>query len=108
MRILSSVSRFSLSASVIAIGTALAAPALAQTPAPAPATAGLAPEACKDIAHNAAKQDCASRAAAQTDPNANQGDLATSPTAGGVANAQASSANDKSIVVTGSRLHRDE
>src|SRR5947208_8938657 len=108
MRILPSVSRFSLSVSVVALGTAIASPALAQAPAAPPAAAGLPPEACKDIAHTAAKQDCASTAAVQTDPNANQGDLATSPTAGGVANAQAGAANSKSIVITGSRLHRDE
>ena len=48
------------------------------------------------------------RAAAQVDPNANQGELGTSPTRGGAANAQSTQATKRAIVVTGSRLHRDE
>jgi len=105
MRLLSSASRFTLSASVIAFGAAWASPALAQAPAPAPAPV---PESCANIADAAAKQACSDAAAAQTDPNANQGELETSPTRGGVASAQAGSARDTAIVVTGSRLHRDE
>jgi iron complex outermembrane receptor protein len=103
MRLSSSASRFSLSASVIAFGAAWASPALAQAPAPAPV-----PESCANIADAAAKQACADAAAAQVDPNANQGELATSPTSGGVASAQSTAAGDTAIVVTGSRLHRDE
>ncbi len=99
MRFLSTASRFSISASVIAFGAAWASPALAQAPAP---------QSCANIADAAAKQACADAAAAQVDPNANQGELATSPTAGGAANAQATAAKDQAIVVTGSRLHRDE
>jgi iron complex outermembrane receptor protein len=105
MRLLSSASRFTLSASVIALGAAWASPALAQAQAPAPAPA---PESCANIADAAAKQACSDAAAAQVDPNANQGELATSPTAGGVANAQSTAAKEVGIVVTGSRLHRDE
>ena len=103
MRLLSSASRFTVSASVIAFGAAWASPALAQAPAPAPV-----PESCANIADAAAKQACADAAAAQVDPNANQGELATTPTAGGVANAQSTAARENAIVVTGSRLHRDE
>lgn len=105
MRLLSPASRFTLSASVIAFGAAWASPALAQAPAPAPAPV---PESCQNIADAAAKQACADAAAAQVDPNANQGELATSPTAGGAANAQSTVAGENAIVVTGSRLHRDE
>lgn len=108
MRVLATVSRFTLSASAIAIGTAMASPAMAQTVAAAATQPAVPPEACRNIADSAAKQDCANRAQATVDPNANQGDLATSPSAGGAANAQASGANNRGIVVTGSRLHRDE
>ena len=103
MRFLSTASQFSISASVIAFGAAWASPALAQAQAPAPA-----PQNCANIADAAAKQACADAAAAQVDPNANQGELATSPTAGGAANAQPTTAKEQAIVVTGSRLHRDE
>ncbi|HVU31322.1 MAG TPA: TonB-dependent receptor [Sphingomicrobium sp.] len=99
MRFISTASRFSISASVIAFGAAWASPALAQAPAP---------QDCANIADAAAKQACADAAAAQVDPNANQGELATSPTAGGAANANSTGAGDQAIVVTGSRLHRDE
>lgn len=108
MRVFSSVSRLSLSASAVAISTVLVSPALAGTVAAPPAAPAPPPEVCQNIAQSAAKQDCATRSAAQTDANANQGDLATSPTRGGVANAQASNPNEANIVVTGSRLHRDE
>ena len=103
MRISASAARFSLSASVIALGTAWASPAAAQAPAPAPV-----PESCANIADAAAKQACSDAAAAQVDPNANQGELETSPTRGGVASAQSTQATEGAIVVTGSRLHRDE
>jgi len=107
MRLLSPVSRFSLSASVIALGAVWAAPALAQAGAAAAAGAPI-PESCANIADAAAKQACADAATAQVDPNANQGELETSPTKGGVANAQSTQARENAIVVTGSRLHRDE
>src|SRR4051794_9999125 len=105
MRLLSSASRFSLSASVIALGAVWSSPALAQTPPAAPAPA---PQSCANIADAAAKQACSDAATAQVDPNANEGELETSPTKGGVASAQSTSAKDTAIVVTGSRLHRDE
>ena len=107
MRLLSPVSRFSLSASAIALGAVWASPALAQAGAAKAAGAPI-PESCANIADAAAKQACADAATAQVDPNANQGELETSPTRGGVASAQSTSAGDKAIVVTGSRLHRDE
>ena len=103
MRLLSSASRFTLSASVIAFGASWASPVLAQAPAPAPV-----PESCANIADAAAKQACSDAAAAQVDPNANQGELDTTPTKGGVASAQSTGARENAIVVTGSRLHRDE
>jgi iron complex outermembrane recepter protein len=106
MRFISSVSRFTLSASVIAMGAVWASPALAQAPAPAPAAP--APQNCANIADAAAKQACADAAAAQVDANANQGELETSPTRGGAANAESTGAKSQAIVVTGSRLHRDE
>ena len=106
MRLLSSAARFSLSASAIALGAAWASPALAQTqPSPAPAPI---PESCANIADEAAKQACTTAAEAQVDPNANQGDLATTPTQGAVANAEQTPAGGPAIVVTGSRLRRDE
>jgi iron complex outermembrane receptor protein len=88
---------------VIAFGAAWASPVQAQAPAPAPF-----PESWQGIADQAAMQACSDAAAAQVDPNANQGELETSPTRGGVANAQGSAAKETAIVVTGSRLHRDE
>jgi iron complex outermembrane receptor protein len=101
MRFLSSPSRLSLSVSAGALAATWASSATAQAPAaPAPAT-------CQNIADPAAKQAC-SDAAAQVDPNANAGELETSPTRGGAANAQSTSAKENAIVVTGSRLHRDE
>jgi len=103
MRNLPPASRFSLSASVIALGAVWASPALAQAPAPAPI-----PESCANIADPAAKQACADAAAAQVDPNANQGELETSPTKGGASTAEPTKSRDSAIVVTGSRLHRDE
>ncbi|HSR00005.1 MAG TPA: TonB-dependent receptor [Sphingomicrobium sp.] len=109
MRLLSTASRLSISASVIALGAAWASPVLAQPATPAAAApAAPVPESCQNIADAAAKQACANAAAAQVDPNANQGELATSPTRGGAANAQSTEGKTAAIVVTGSRLHRDE
>ena len=92
--------------SFIALATAFATPAYAQTgttqPAPAPA-----PEACANIKDEAQKQACSS-ASEQVDPLANQGELETSPTQGGVANAETTPGERGAIVVTGSRLRRDE
>jgi iron complex outermembrane receptor protein len=105
MRLISSISRFSLSASVIAMGAAWASPVLAQTPG---APVAPVPQSCANIADAAAKQECADAAAAQVDPNANQGELETSPTRGGAANAESTGGKSQAIVVTGSRLHRDE
>lgn len=106
MRLLSPASRLSFSASVVALAAAWSSPALAQAPAPQSVPAP-APESCQNVADAAGKQACAS-AATQSDPNANQGELATTPTKGGAANAQAATAGDQAIVVTGSRIHRDE
>ena len=106
MRIFSTVSRFTVSASAIAMCAAWASPAFAQTPAPqVPASA---PQNCNSIKDAAAKQACSDAATSQVDANANQGELETSPTSGGVANAQSTAAKENAIVVTGSRLHRDE
>src|SRR5438128_5314142 len=87
----------SVSFAALAVSTA---PAYAATQAPAP-------ENCANIADEAAKQACA-QAAEQVDPNANAGEQGTLPTQGNVASAEASSGSNKEIVVTGSRLRRDE
>ena len=99
MRTVSSLARFSLSASVIALGAALGAPAFAQTPAP-PTTQ---PD-CSTIQDEAQRQACAS-AVEQVDPLANTGESST--TTGG-ASADATQGEKGAIVVTGSRLRRDE
>ncbi len=92
--------------SASATAVAFAAPAFAQTlPPPVPAPA---PQACQGIEDPAAKQACSDAAAAAVDPNANQGELETTPTRGGVANAQSAGGTEQAVVVTGSRLHRDE
>ena len=106
MRFRSSASRLTLSVSAITLASAWASPAFGQ--APPPSVPAPAPETCQNVADPAAKQACADAVAAQVDPNANQGELATSPTAGGAGNAQTSQAKEAAIVVTGSRLHRDE
>ena len=106
MRRSSSVSLYSLSASVIALSAAWASPALAQATA-AQTPPPPAPQSCANIADAAAKQAC-SDAATKVDPNANQGELETSPTRGGVASAQSTEGKEAAIVVTGSRIHRDE
>ena len=99
MRHVHTLARFSLSASVIAFGAAFAAPAYAQTPAPAPATPN-----CATIQDEAQRQACAN-AAEQVDPLANSGEAST--TAGG-ASADSVQGGKGAIVVTGSRLRRDE
>ncbi len=99
MRTISSLARFSLSASVIALGAALGAPASAQTPAPATTQ----PD-CSAIQDEAQRQACAS-AAEQVDPLANTGEAGT--TTGG-ASADSTQGGQGAIVVTGSRLRRDE
>jgi|SoiMethySBSTD1v2_1073268.scaffolds.fasta_scaffold10150_4 iron complex outermembrane receptor protein len=99
MRTISPLARFSLSASVIALGAALGAPASAQTPAPATTQ----PD-CSSIQDEAQRQACAS-AAEQVDPLANTGEVGT--TAGG-ASADSTQGGQGAIVVTGSRLRRDE
>lgn len=91
-------SSFALAVGLLTAGT----PVAAQTPAPAPA-----PENCANIKDEAAKQAC-SNAAEQVDPLANAGEAATSPTQGGVASAEATPGGKGEIVVTGSRLRRDE
>ncbi len=103
----------SASAAALTIG----APAVAQTLPPAPAVppaaavptpAPVPPQACQGISDPEQKQACADAAAATTAPNANEGELETSPTRGGVANAQPAGGTENAVVVTGSRLHRDE
>src|SRR5205809_5908702 len=101
MRNISTLARFSLSASAIAFGAALAAPAYAQTPAPAPAPT---PQNCSTIQDEAQRQACAN-AATQVDPLANSGE--SSATTGG-ASADSTQGGKGAIVVTGSRLRRDD
>src|SRR5690349_14738280 len=99
--------RFSISASVFAIAVSGAVPALARTPPATPAAAPV-PEACAPITDDAQRQACI-QASEQVDPLASQGQADTLPIEGPPASAdgtQASSGN--AIVVTGSRLRRDE
>jgi iron complex outermembrane receptor protein len=102
MRNYQHVSRLALSASVVALSTAFAAPAFAQ--APNQAQAAGTPD-CTKIADEAQRQACTS-AAAQTDPLANTGEAAT--TASGAGSADSVQGGKGAIVVTGSRLRRDE
>ena len=90
-------SSFALAVGFLAGGT----PAAAQTQAPPPV-----PEQCANIEDEAAKQACVT-AAEQVDPLASSGEQGTTPTQGGVASAEATAGGDE-IVVTGSRLRRDE
>jgi iron complex outermembrane receptor protein len=83
-----------------AIALAAATPAFAQE-APAPA-----PENCAAITDDAQRQACA-EAAETAAPNANAGDQATVPT-GAPASAEGTQGSTGTIVVTGSRLRRDE
>ncbi|RIX26990.1 TonB-dependent receptor domain-containing protein [Sphingomonas edaphi] len=87
-------------ASVGAIALAAATPAFAQD-APAPA-----PENCAAITDDAQRQACA-EAAETAAPNANAGDQATVPS-GTPASAEGTQGSTGTIVVTGSRLRRDE
>jgi iron complex outermembrane recepter protein len=105
MRRFSTSARLPATVSLFAMATAFAVPAYAQAgqqPAPAPV-----PEACANIKDEAQKQACA-QASEQVDPLANQGEVAESPTQGGTANAEATPGERGQIVVTGSRLRRDE
>ena len=100
MRNFDSFSRLTVSASVIALGAAFAAPAYGQTqPAPAPTPN------CTTIQDEAQRQACMN-AAAQADPLANTGEVST--TASGAGSADSTQAGGGAIVVTGSRLRRDE
>jgi len=80
----STISRFSLSASVLALGTAFATPALAQTGQAQPTGA---PVDCSTIADAAAKQDCVASQTATAQPQT------VTPSSG-------------AIVVTGTRISR--
>jgi len=91
--------RLSWSVSAIALGTAFATPAFAQAPAPAPA-----PD-CSTIKDATQHQACVD-AAAQADPLANTGEAST--TAAGAGSADSTQGGRGAIVVTGSRLRRDE
>ena len=88
-------SSFALAVGFLAGGT----PAAAQTQAPLP-------EQCANIQDEAAKQACAT-AAEQADPLASSGEQETAPTQGGAASAESTPGGGE-IVVTGSRLRRDE
>ena len=99
MRNFDSFSRFTVSASVIAIGAAFATPALAQT-----ATPTVAPADCSKIQDEAQRQACG-QATEQVDPLANTGEA--SQTSGG-ASADSTQGSKGAIVITGSRLRRDE
>jgi iron complex outermembrane receptor protein len=102
MRKYQNVSRLALSASVVALSTAFAAPAFAQ--APNRAQAAGTPD-CTKIADEAQRQACSS-VATQADPLANTGDAST--TASGAGSADSVQGGKGAIVVTGSRLRRDE
>ena len=84
----------SLSCTVSALAL-FAAPAFAQT----------APQSCAGIADEGERQACA-EAAEAVEPQANSGSDATIPTV--PASAEGTQADDGPIVVTGSRLRRDE
>ncbi|HKX93011.1 MAG TPA: TonB-dependent receptor [Sphingomicrobium sp.] len=97
MRKIDALSRFAVSASVIALGAVFAAPAFAQgQPAGQPD--------CSTIQDEAQRQACA-QSVEQVDPLANTGEADT--TTGG-ASADSTQAGGGSIVITGSRLRRDE
>lgn len=81
-----------------ALALAAASPAMAQG-APTP-------ESCANAVDEAARQACA-EAAEQVDPTANAGSDATVPTEV-PASAESTQASEGTIVVTGSRLRRDE
>ena len=90
--------RLSCAVSAIALGAAFATPAFAQAPAaPAPDCTTI-----KDVAQH---QACVN-AATQVDPLANTGEASTTST--GAGSADSTQAGKGSIVVTGSRLRRDE
>jgi iron complex outermembrane receptor protein len=99
MRNFDSISRFSISTSVIAIGAAFATPAFAATQ-----TGPSTPANCASIQDEAQRQACA-QAAEQSDPLANTGEQST--TTGG-ASADSTQGSKGAIVITGSRLRRDE
>ena len=102
MRSFSSACRFSLSASVIAFGAAWASPALAQAPAPT-APAAVPAVDCTNIADTAAAKACADQQAA-----AIEGQAVAAPAPATAANGQTAVAGQNSIVITGSRIRRDE
>lgn len=98
---LHTLSLSTVSVLALALGSA---PASAQTTTPAPAPL---PEQCANIQDDVARQRCA-EASETVDPAANSGDIATAPTEG-PASAEGTQANsENAIVVTGSRLRRDE
>jgi iron complex outermembrane receptor protein len=90
----------SVSFAALAFGAApAAAAAQSQTPAPLP-------EQCANIMDDAQRQACA-EASEQVDPLANTGEAATVPTEV-PASAEGTQADSDVIIVTGSRLRRDE
>ena len=101
MRRFSQIALSSVSFVAMAAASPAVAGAAAQTPAPAPL-----PEQCANIQDEAAKQACAT-AATQNDPLANSGEQESAPTQGGAASAESTPGGGE-IVVTGSRLRRDE
>ena len=91
MRKFDSFSRFTVSASVIAIGAAFAAPAYAQTP--------VTPPNCAAIQNEAQRQACA-QAAEQVDPLANSGEASTTAAGAGNADSTQSTRPSSGIVIT--------
>jgi iron complex outermembrane receptor protein len=95
----SSISRLSISASVIALGAAWATPAAAQATTPQTTTA----VDCQNLTDPAAQKACADRQAAAIE---GQTDNATAPAT--AANGQTATDGQNSIVVTGSRIRQPE
>jgi len=95
----SSISRLSISASVIALGAAWATPAAAQATTPQTTTA----VDCQNLTDPAAQKACADRQAAAIE---GQTDNATAPAT--AANGQTATDGQNSIIVTGSRIRQPE
>ena len=97
----SSISRLSISASVLALGAAWAVPAAAQT-APAQPTAPAVD--CQNLSEPAAQKACADQQAAAIAGQT----TAPTPAPATAANGQTAEAGQNSIVVTGSRIRQPE
>ena len=97
MRLLSSASRFSLSASVIALGAAWSSPAFAQNPSPVTPTEA---QQCAKLATPQEQALCAQGAAQPEGTAAQSGDIATLPPQ----QVEKNKAQSGAIVITGSRI----